>query len=403
MLTYFEANNTIRKYFSRIQPHTEAVEITEALDRTLAEDIISDIDLPPFDNSAMDGYTVRYNENITKWNIIGEISAGNYQEFNVDESSAVSIMTGAKLPTGADTVIPLENVYLSGNSIQLLDNIKIKKGNDIRYCGEDIHKGKIAVPAGTVIKPKNIALAAACGKKYLNVLAPLKIGILTGGDELIEIDKIPEKDQIRSTNLYTLISLIKELKMDYLSFGIVGDEKSDIKEVIEKALKSELDILITTGGVSVGKRDYIKGVLEECGAETIFWKVKVKPGKPLLFSKYNKEDKSILIFGLPGNPASSFVSFNLFVKPFISELYHYEPAKKFNAELELNLTKNDDRKTFIRGISGYDKSRNIFTVRKSGGQSSGNMASLSSADCLIVLEENDYKVSAGATVECIPL
>ncbi|OGU18035.1 MAG: hypothetical protein A2X61_09390 [Ignavibacteria bacterium GWB2_35_12] len=417
MLTYEESYEILKEHFRQVKPSIIEIDILDSVNHLLAEDIISDIDMPPFDNSQMDGFAIKYNNEIREWNIIGEISAGNYQEIEISVHTAVLIMTGAKLPSRADTVIPIEDVIIESNKIKLKDNITLKKGNDVRFKSEDIKKGTIAVKSGTLIKTNNIPLLAACGKNKIKVYAPFRIGLFATGDELVDIDSIPMNDRIRSSNLYSLTTLITESKMIPVNFGIVKDDKAQIKDTIIKALESDIDILISTGGVSVGKYDYLKDVIEECGFELVFWKVRVKPGKPLLFCIHKKTGKSILFFGLPGNPVSAFVSFNLFIKPFISELYKYDSQKRFKAILEHDLTKKDDRKTFVRGIIDFHidnfnsklKTQNsklkthLFTVRKvSGGtQSSGDMASLSDANCLIIFDADKNKLNDGEFVECI--
>ncbi|MBI5324992.1 MAG: molybdopterin molybdotransferase MoeA [Ignavibacteriae bacterium] len=406
ILTYEDACDIIKEHFKFINLKITEVNIPDSVGKLLAEDIISDIDMPSFDNSQMDGYAVMYNENIREWNITGEISAGNFKDIEVSGNQAVSIMTGARLPSGADTVIPVENVIAETGMIKLIEGIILKKGSDVRFKGEDIKKDAVAIPSGTLINTSNIPLIASCGYNKIKVFESLKIGFFATGDELVDINTIPVNDQIRASNLYSLTTLIKELKMTPVNMGIVKDDKSQIKDTVNKAIESEFDILITTGGVSVGKYDYLKDVIEGCGFETVFWKVKVKPGKPLLFSIYRKSDRNILYFGLPGNPVSAFTSFLLFIKPFISELYKYEPQKRFKAILEQELTKKDKRKTFVRGIALINNSTlntPLCSVRKAEGgtQSSGDMSSLSNANCLIIFEENVSKLNSGEIVECI--
>ncbi|TAL68877.1 MAG: molybdopterin molybdenumtransferase MoeA [Bacteroidetes bacterium] len=413
ILTYEDACEIIKEHFKFIKPAIREVDILDSVGCLLAEDIISDIDMPSFDNSQMDGYAVKFNENIREWDVIGEISAGKFNDIEIRGCLAVSIMTGAKLPTGADTVIPVENVVIESDRIKLKEGIILKKGSDVRFKGEDKKKGAIAIPSDTLIKTNNIPLIASYGYNKIKVIEPLKIGFFATGNELIDINSIPVTDQIRSSNLYTLSTLIQELEMSPVNFGTVRDDEIQIKDTINKAVEYGIDILITTGGVSVGKYDFLKDVIEDCGFEKIFWKVNVKPGKPLLFCLYKNSGRSILYFGLPGNPVSAFISFTMFIKPFIIEMYNQTPQKKFFAKLENDLIKKDDRKTFVRGTSNFNNSTlntqhstfntQLYTVRDAGGgtQSSGDMSSLSNANCLIVFEEEKYKLFAGEIVECI--
>ncbi|MGA2295977.1 MAG: molybdopterin molybdotransferase MoeA [FCB group bacterium] len=403
MISYDEAISIIEKYFNEIKLSISEVPLLDSLNFTLAEDIYSDINLPPFDTSSMDGYGIKYKENIDQWTVIGEISAGNYKDISIRDNEAVSIMTGSKLPPGVDSIIQIENVKVNDNHIKLNENVNIQKGDNVRFCGEDLKKDQLAITKNTLIKPKNISLAAACGKKNIQVYAPLKIVALSSGDELIPIESVPVNDQIRCSNIYSLIALIKEINMIPINYGIVKDNKKIMKDALYSILNDDIDILITTGAVSVGKYDFLKEMLEDLGSETIFWKVNIKPGKPLLFSIFKKPEKNILIFGLPGNPASCFVGFHLFIKPFIQKLYHNYKNPEFNAVLKNYIFTQDRRRQFIRSLYSFDENKKKYFVEELGMQSSGNMYNLNNANCLIVLEENLYEKKKGELVKCIEI
>lgn len=400
MLSYREANNIIENEILKINLEIEEVDLLDCLNRILAEDIFADVNLPQFDNSAVDGYAVKYNSEILKWKIVGEITAGNYNEIDIDENSAVLIMTGSKIPQACNTIIPIEDVTTKDGFVELTGNTKYKSGQNVRKKAEDITSNELAVQKRTFILPQHISLLAACGKSKVKVYKQLKIGVLATGDELVDIHTFPKEDKIRATNMYTLLALIKKLNMIPISYGLVKDDKEEIKVRIASALNGEIDILLTTGGVSVGKFDYVKEVIQELGVEIKFWKANIKPGKPIVFGVFEREVKKKLIFGLPGNPVSSFVNFIIFVQDNIKKLYGMD-EHKVRARLTSELHKKDNKRHFIRGFIQKDSATNQHSVSLIGSQSSGNMVGMSKANCLIIFEEEKEKIRHGDFVECI--
>ncbi len=397
MILYNEAIQKIRNEFECIFLEIEEIPLKKALNRTLAEDVVTDINLPPFDNSAMDGYAVRYEDDVREWNVIGEISAGNYRDYSHSPGSAVSIMTGSRLPEGFDTVIPIEDVDVIDNTVSLLPTINIKRGINIRKAGSDIKKSQPAVGKDTFLKSRFLATLASCGKSKVKVYKKLKIAVLATGDELIKPDQQPGTDQIRVSNTYSLCGMIEELHQSPLNLGITGDDFDELKQVIADTLSSDIDILITTGGVSVGKHDYVREVFSILGIEEIFWRMNIKPGKPVYFGK---SVDSKLVFGLPGNPVSSLVNFELLIKPFLMELYNFCEVKKVNAVLENDLYKTDKKRHFMRGFIAQDETGN-YTVSAKLSQSSGNLVNFSKSNCLIEIEEDRLNPVKGETVHCI--
>lgn len=400
MIDFLLAGNMIRSIFDGIKRGIIEKSILDSVGETLAEDIISDTDLPPFDNSAMDGFAIKFKPNIRNWSITGELSAGNYSSISLTDLSAVHIMTGSKLPENCDTIIPVEDVIIREGDIILNSNARCFQGLHVRKKGEDLESGKVAIEKNTFLKPQHIALAAACGRSKLLVYNKLKIGIIATGDELIGIDEKPEQDKIRATNLYALLAAIKEINHIPENLGIVKDNKEELKGKILSALKSDLNVLVTTGGVSVGKYDYIKEILIESGVEIIFHKVNIKPGKPVLFGVYKNDERTIPVFGLPGNPVSSLVTFDLFVKENILSMFNDSSLLRINAALEVMIKKDDNKRHFIRGFLKKND-RGDFTVSVQGKQSSGNLAQMSKANCLITIEEKRINPQAGEIVECI--
>ena len=320
MIAFDDAVQLIKNEIFTIPLPIEEVNILDSVNRILAEDVIADVDLPPFDNSAMDGYAIKYSER-NKWNIIGEISAGNYSSANLADNDAVLITTGSKIPINADTVIPIEDVDVDGNNLQLKPGAFYNQGTNIRTQGNDLRKGHVAVQRFTIIDAKVIAALASCGKDKAKVFGKLKAAILATGDELISINEKPSGDKLRSSNIYSIYAAIKEMNHTPINLGLTKDDRKTIKQKIKAALKTNINLLITTGCVSVGKYDFLREIFEEEGVKEKFWKVNIKPGKPMYFGVYEKDEKKILVFGLPGNPVSSLVNFYVFIKPAIEFLF----------------------------------------------------------------------------------
>jgi molybdopterin molybdotransferase len=401
MLNYNDAFKIVIDNFHIINKEIIEVDLVDSVNCILAEDIYSDINHPPFTNSAVDGFGIKYDENCQNWDIIGEISAGNFKDFHLSSQQTVSIMTGSKISEDIDTVIPIEDIIIDGNHLILKDEIIIKKGQNIRLIGNDLKVQQLAVPKNIVIKSQNIGLLASCGKSKLKVYRQLKIGVLTTGDELIDIDSIPQNDKIRSSNLYALLAQIKQLNMIPVNIGIVNDNKILLKRKITAIFNSGIDILITSGGVSVGKHDYIKEVLTELGADIKFWKANIKPGKPILFSTFSKSQVPKIIFSLPGNPLSCFVDFEIFVKRAIYEFYQVSNNNIQIAESDSNMKKKDDKKHFVIGNIFYDNDKQKMIVSKFNNQSSGNIYSLNNSNCFIVFPEEKKQIEKGEMVKCI--
>ena len=401
MIPYSEAYKIIRNEFLKLKLHTEEVDLLNSLNRILAEDVYADTNLPPFDNSAMDGYAVKFNPSRKEWKLIGEISAGNFNLFTLDDDTAVLIMTGSKLAANTSAVIPVEDVITENGYVKLADGKSIKGNQHIRYKGGDLTKGVLALERNQVITSNKISLLGACGKARVKVYRKLKFGVLATGDELVDIDSKISVDKIRGTNLYSIISVVNEFNMATVNFGFVKDDKEKIREKLSEAFNNDNDILLTTGGVSVGKYDYLKELLIELGTEVKFWKVKIKPGKPLVFGVVKKDDRTKLVFGLPGNPVSAYVNFMIFIKPAVQELLGIKDDKTVKAELTESVNKNDDKRNFLRGILKFNLEKGKYVVRAAEAQSSADMTQLANANCLIVIEEVRIDPQKGEEVECI--
>lgn len=398
MLFYSKALEIIKNEIAKIPLPTEEVDICESYNRIIAEDVIADIDLPPFDNSAVDGYAIKYSDK-TQWQIIGEIPAGSYLPYHIDISSAILITTGSKIPVNADTVIPIEDVDVEKNILKLKEDVFIERGMNIRTQGNDLGKGQVAVNRFSKVDPKVIGVLASCGKEKVKVFRKLKAAVFATGSELIPINEMPSDDKLRVSNIYSLCSAIKEMNLIPINLGFSKDVKNIIRQKIKAALEMNVDFLITTGGVSVGKYDLLKEAFKEEGIKEKFWKVNIKPGKPIFFGVYTKGNKRVLIFGLPGNPVSSLVGFYVFIKPAIKFLFNQRPFNKMKAVLQNDLKKKDDKRHFSRGVL-YEQDGE-WKVTSEFSQSSGNLVEMSKANCLIIIEEEKRKLSKGEIVECI--
>jgi len=397
MINFEHASQLIKKEFLDLNIDTEYVKLEDALNRTLAENIFADVNLPSFNNSAVDGIAISFYENIRKWEISDEVSAGNY--FDISKGESVLIMTGAKLPAQFDTVIPLEDYTVTDNKARLNDNIIIRKGINIRPKASDVAAGDLVVKQNSFLSPRNIAAIAACGKSNLNVYKKLNIGILATGDELIPIEEKPTRDKVRVSNNYGLTSAVQSVFQNGFNHGYVNDDYNIAKEKIKKIMESDIDIIITTGGVSVGKYDYVREIFNELGVEEIFWRANIKPGKPAFFGKNTNGEKIKLIFGLPGNPVSCMVNFDVYIKPNISARFGLNQQTRIKATLVNDIRKKDSKRHFVRGEINHINGN--YSVTSQLSQSSGNLVQFSSSNCLIELSEEVRNPQKGALVECI--
>ncbi|MCF6270782.1 MAG: molybdopterin molybdotransferase MoeA [Melioribacteraceae bacterium] len=403
MLSYNDALKIVKKNILLLEKREIEVELLNSVNHILSNDILSDVNQPAFDNSAVDGYAIIFGEKVNSWKLIGEIRAGNFSEFSLSETTAVSIMTGGKIPKGCTAVIPIEDVIVENNVVQLKAGVKIFSGKNIRKKGENLKLNQVAVAQNTLISTANISALADCGCSTVKVYKPLKVAVLSTGDELVDLDETPTEDKIRATNVYSILSLLKQFNLDGVNLGFSNDDKEAIKEKIKLTLESDVDILLTTGGVSVGKYDFLKEVFAELGIERKFWRVYIKPGKPIYFGVFEKDGKYKLIFGLAGNPVSSFVNIYAFLIPALEEYYKIKFNNQFYARVKSVFKKHDSKRHFVRGNFKLCNEDQVLEVSNSNSQSSGNMAGLSNANCLIILDEEKQIYEKGELVKCIKI
>lgn len=311
MITFELAMEIINHNTNKID--AEIISFENSLNRVIQEDIFSDMDMPPFDKSAMDGYACRMEDLKNELEVIELIPAGYFPKKKIDANQCAKIMTGAKIPEGADCVIMVEQTQIKNEKSIIF--IADKTAPNICKQGEDIKRGELVLKAGTKISPRHFGALAMVGAVKIKVNRKVRVGIIATGDELVEPSENPNNSQIRNTNSWQLYSqCIKEgYTVNY--YGIVKDDSNEIKNKILTA-KEENDLILLTGGVSMGDFDFVPALLKECGFNLLFEKVAIQPGKPTVFGK--SEDNKY-VFGLPGNPVSSFIIFEVFVKAFLAE------------------------------------------------------------------------------------
>jgi molybdopterin molybdotransferase len=393
MISIQEAQQTILGRISALE--TEKVTVFQGLNRVTPEDHIAPWDIPAADNSAMDGFAFCHaalRDNRLK--VTGFLPAGEVRHLPVPPGEAIKIMTGAPVPPGCDTVVPIEDVELDGDWIRLPK--PPKPGTHVRRRGEDIGLGDVVIPAGSLLRPQEIGMLSAMGSTSLAVYRRARVAVLATGDELLEPGSTPAPGKLINSNSYSLAAQVLDAGGDPLLLGIAADTLEATCEKIKAGMNA--DLLVITGGVSVGDRDYVKAAIEALGGVVTFWKVNMKPGKPLAFAMLDGKP----IFALPGNPVAAMVSFELFVRPTILKaMGHrrvFRPVVK--AVLQEAATNRGERPHLVRGIVSVQD--NQYRVSTTGNQSSGRLSSLILGNGLIKLAP-DSSLAAGELAEVILL
>lgn len=373
---------------------TETIALHSALDRVLAVSIAAPINVPAGDNSAMDGYALRAQDCTAPLDVIGQSLAGHPFTGAIGNGQAVRIMTGALVPTGADMVVMQENVQRTGDKITLTQIPDA--GENIRRAGEDITLGSQVLAAGQRLSALDIGLLASLGIAQATVVRRLRVAILTTGDELLPAGAAPEPGKIYDSNRPLLAALLTRLPVEVMDLGIIADELTALRDAFSKAMRWA-DVVISTGGVSVGDADYTKDVLAELG-EIDFWKIAMKPGKPFAFGRLGQG----CFFGLPGNPVSTAVTYHQLVVPGLRHLAGetISPQQTLSAIAGQALKKQPGRTDFQRGI--LTNKNGINTVKSAGLQSSGVLSAMAKANCYIRLEAERGAVAEGEILSVIP-
>nr|WP_201929382.1 molybdopterin molybdotransferase MoeA [Aeromonas jandaei] len=375
---------------------SEQLPLPQALGRILASDIASPLAVPPFDNSAMDGYAVRLADLSAGIPLImaGKAFAGQPYQGEWPAGHCVRIMTGAPVPAGTDAVVMQEETQADGDRITFL--AQPEPGQNIRRAGSDIGKGACVLQAGTRLTPREMPLLASLGIATVPVRRPLKVAIFSTGDELKPVGTPLAHGDIYDSNRYGVRAMLARLGCDCLDLGIIPDDPAQLRAAFIRA-DEEADVLITTGGVSVGEADFTKQLLDELG-EIGFWKLAIKPGKPFAFGRLPRA----WFFGLPGNPVSAMVTFDQLVQPALAKLagQRFERPLQLQAVTTEQLKKSPGRLDFQRGI--LSQGPNGLEVRSTGSQDSAVFSSLSRANCYIILERERGRVAVGETVTVEP-
>lgn len=391
-----KARAYIRAFLSPVTG-IERMHIRAALGRVLAEDVISTLNVPTHDNSAMDGYAFRHADLATDvdttLSVIGTSFAGRPFEGEVKAGQAVRIMTGGVMPIGTDTVIMQERVSTADGAVKIPAGQN--KGQNVRLTGGDIKKGGVVFPRGQVLRPAEVGMLASLGIGEVGVYRKLRVAFFSTGDELVGIGQPLGPGQLYDSNRYTLHAMLTRLGVDGLDLGVVRDDPQAIRRAFSEA-SQVADVVITSGGVSVGEADFVKQILDELG-EVLFWKIAMRPGRPLAYGRLGHAH----FFGLPGNPVSAMVTFYQFVREALLVLMGIpqpQPLPTLRAVCTTPLKKAPGRTEFQRGILSRGEDGH-WTVRSTGDQGSQVLSSMSQANCFIVLPDEQGNTAAGVEVE----
>lgn len=397
MLSLDEARARILAGVSRLSPVT--VPFTEAEGHVLAEDIVAESDLPPWANSAMDGFAVRAADLAgatpmapARLRVIGDLPAGYAATRPVGPGEALRIMTGAPIPEGADAVAMVEITTSEGTDVLIQQ--PVRAGEAIRRAGENVRAGESVLPAGTPLRAADIGLLASLGRTRVSVVRKPVVGVLSSGDELVPPDQEPGPGQIRDSNRFTLAAHLRRLGFTARDYGNAPDQAEAIEALFRRAA-AECDALVSTGGVSVGDYDLTRDVLKRLG-HIDFWRVAIRPGKPLAFGHIEGKPA----FGLPGNPVSSLVGLDQFVRPALRKMAGQTRLLRdtYAATLEAPLRRTPGRTEFIRAVIRWNGQS--FTARSTGPQGSGILRSMALANGFIIVPPDADDLPAGALVDC---
>lgn len=375
----------------------ERLGVRAALGRVLAEEVVSPLNVPAHDNSAMDGYAVRFTDlkgdGEVTLKVAGASFAGVPFQGAVKAGECVRIMTGGVVPAGTDTIVMQEHVKAEGDKIAIGKGHK--KGQHLRRAGEDLAVGQVALRRGLPLRPAEIGLISSLGIGEVNVYRKLRVAFFSTGDELVSIGTQPREGQIFDSNRYTIHGMLTRLGCEVIDMGVVRDDPALLEKAFTDAAATA-DVVITSGGVSVGEADFVKALLDKLG-EVVFWKIAMKPGRPLAYGKIGAAH----FFGLPGNPVSVMVTFYQFVRDALLKLSGRDPVPlmpTFKVPCLSSLKKAPGRTEFQRGILQRDE-HGAWSVRVTGEQGSGILRSMSEADCFIILPTEQGNVTPGTLVE----
>ena len=389
-----QARELIQAYLAPVRG-TEILPLKQALGRVLAEDVASPLDVPGYDNSAMDGYGVRFAdlaEAPVRLRVVGTARAGRPFAGTAGPGECVRVMTGAVIPAGVDTVIMQEHVSRDGDQISVKPGHR--RGQNLRRAGEDIPRGSVALARGRLLRPAELGLLASLGTQEIPVRRRPRVAFFSTGDELRPAGAPLGPGQIHDSNRYSLYGMLARLGVEPLDLGLLPDDPHQLRQAFAEAA-AMADAVIASGGVSVGEADFVRDILAGLG-EVVFWKIAMKPGRPLAYGKLGAAH----FFGLPGNPVSAMVTFYQFVRDALLALMGCDPVPALpvlQAVCVEDLRKAPGRTEFQRGILAPDP-QGRWVVRPTGAQGSGMLSSMSQANCFIILPQEQGNVAAGAPV-----
>ena len=385
---------------------TEDLEIFQSLGRIVAQDVISPVDVPPHDNSAMDGFAFKgqtlSSQEPQTLKVVGTALAGKAWRGQVAQGECVKIMTGAIMPQGLDTVIPQELCKsVTAESIHFESGL-LKPGDNRRLCGEDIAKGQPALTKGTRISPAEAGLLASLGLAKVKVYRRLKVAYFSTGDEILSLGQAPREGAVYDSNRYTVFGMLQDLGCQMIDMGVVKDDPQLLEQAFNKAAE-QADAIITSGGVSVGEADFTKAMMKKLG-DVAFWKIAMRPGRPMAVGRIAQGDRSAVLFGLPGNPVAVMVTFLAFVKPALLQMMGCStpPPPLMRARTKEVLRKKPGRTEYQRGIVSRNLQGDIEVIT-TGNQGSGVLSSMVQANALIVLHHTQATAQVGDWVDVLML
>lgn len=404
LLSVTEAKKRLLSYFSLVDP--EDVDLARSQGKILARPVVAPFDMPSFANSSMDGFAVNTadiqsasKDNPAVLDVEGDIPAGLFPTKGLTPGRCMRIMTGAPMPSGANAVVPLEAVEYQPNGpgdphqgfIRMFS--PVADGDYVRPVGMDFHQGDMLIPKGVRLRPQEIGLLAMVGIQRVRVYRPLKIALFSTGSELTPLGEPLQPGKIYDANSFSLGTLISQYGADLIHLGIVRDSVKDVKDYLDEAVKLRVDLIVSSAGVSVGEFDFVREVLEEEG-ELAFWRVNMRPGKPLAFGIYHH----IPLVGLPGNPVSAFVGFEVFVRPVILFMSgeKYIDRERYRVRLEEPVS-SDGRESYLRARVSLKDGR--YYARLTGHQGSGNLFALAQSNAFLIVPSEVKSLPIGAEVD----
>jgi molybdopterin molybdotransferase len=408
LLSVDQARERILSHFQPVT--TEIISLSACINRVLAVDIVAADDLPPFNNSSMDGFALRAVDTSNAspdspltLNVVADIPAGSAPTISLAPGEAARIMTGAQMPEGADAVIPVEDTDFNDRSAgtappkSVTISKLVQSNENVRSRGMDVRTGDVILKPGICLNPQSIGILAMLGHAEVEVYKRPRVALLSSGDELLEIGAPLEQGKIRDSNSSMLAALIQSADTEVVRLGIAKDTRESVTELLEKAVTQNVDVILTSAGVSVGAFDYVKEVVESNGSLN-FWRVNMRPGKPLAFGEY----KDIPFIGLPGNPVSAFVGFEVFVRDTLGRLGGLSDGGRQSVRVRCEEEiLSDGRESYLRAV--IHEKDGEYSASLTGHQGSGNLLSLVQANALLIIPAGVKCVPAGQEVTAWPL